>query len=61
MGPGGGTEEKPVGTVWIAVGSRSSIKTQKLQLRFDRERNIEITAMQALIIMRSFIIGRSNE
>ncbi len=56
MGPGGGTEEKPVGTVWIAVGDMENQNCQKLNLRFNRERNIEVTAMMALNFLRKFIL-----
>jgi nicotinamide-nucleotide amidase len=49
MGPDGGSAEKPVGTVWIAVGNKTDMKTIRHQLRFNRERNIEQTAMLALI------------
>jgi len=56
MGPDGGTEEKPVGTVWIAVGSRERIEAQQFRFRFDRGRNIELTANAALNLLRRFIL-----
>lgn len=56
MGPEGGTGEKPVGTVWIAVGSRNKVTAQKFQFKFDRQRNIEMTAVTALNLLRKFIV-----
>ncbi len=57
MGPEGGSEEKPVGTVWIAAGNIEKTETLKLNLRFDRQRNIAMTAMNALNFLRRFILS----
>ncbi len=54
-GPNGGTEDKPVGTIWLAYGSKSDIRTKKLQLGKGREKNIEYTAVTALNMLRLFV------
>lgn len=56
MGPDGGSPEKPVGTVWIAAGSATSIRTRKYQLRYGRARNTELTANYALSLLRQCIL-----
>ena len=54
-GPGGGTPEKPVGTVWLAVSDGAQIRTHKLQLGKDRLKNIEYSANYALNMLRLLI------
>ncbi|MEO1263087.1 MAG: CinA family nicotinamide mononucleotide deamidase-related protein [Bacteroidota bacterium] len=53
-GPTGGTPDKPVGTIWIAVGNEELVKTFKLSLGKDRTRNIQYTAIRALNMVRLF-------
>jgi nicotinamide-nucleotide amidase len=56
MGPDGGTIEKPVGLVWVAVASKNEVRTKSFQLRYDRSRNISITAINALNCLRMLIV-----
>ncbi|MBC7866345.1 MAG: CinA family nicotinamide mononucleotide deamidase-related protein, partial [Gloeobacteraceae cyanobacterium ES-bin-316] len=42
MGPDGGSQEKPVGTVWIAAGNTEKQIVQKFHFRFNRQKNIEL-------------------
>ena len=48
-GPGGGSEEKPVGTVWVAVKVKDNVTTKLLQLQDrGREENIKNTVVKVL-------------
>ena len=54
-GPGGGSDEKPVGLVWVGVSSKEGTQTFKIQYKGDRKRNIERFAAFALNKIREKI------
>ncbi|MGM0566437.1 MAG: competence/damage-inducible protein A [Bacteroidota bacterium] len=51
-GPDGGTKQKPVGTVWIAVAAKNQIKAQRFQFGHQRSRNTERSVLSALNMLR---------
>lgn len=57
-GPDGGTPEKPVGTVWIAVGDKENVQVKLLHLGKKRVQNIERTAVLSLNLLRRFLLER---
>lgn len=56
-GPGGGSETKPVGLVWIGCCNGNDCITKKLQLTQDRSVNIQLTAVAALNLLREMILN----
>ena len=56
-GPDGGTDEKPVGTVWIAVASSNGVTAKKFLFEKNRDRNIRRSAMAAMSMVRRVLLN----
>ena len=55
-GPGGGTPEKPVGTVWVAISTPKGTFAKKLSLGENRLRIIQVAGLSALNMLRRELI-----
>lgn len=53
-GPGGGTDENPVGTVWIAVAGPNGVISKRCNFGKDRGNNIERASITALEMVRKY-------
>jgi len=56
-GPSGGTPEKPVGTVWIAVADEAHEYIKEYKFGTDRDKNIRLTAITAMDLARRLLLG----
>ena len=59
-GPGGGSDDKPVGTVCIAIAGPQKLVSKQFQFGQHRERNIQRASMAALNMLR-LLIRKDNE
>lgn len=57
-GPDGGTEQKPVGTVWIAVAGKKNVVSSSFLFGNSRERNIIRASYAALDMLRKVITDK---
>ena len=55
-GPGGGTDQKPVGTVWIGICGENAHKAEKFVFDGDRNQVRESTASTALEMVKNEIL-----
>ncbi len=55
-GPGGGSEEKPVGLVYIACYLKDEVKVEKYQFKGNREKIREQSVVKALDLLRRSIL-----
>ncbi len=60
-GPTGGTVEKPVGTVWIGIATPTEVYSRQFLFSPNRERNIQLTVLTALNLLRCELLGLKHE
>ncbi len=59
LGPDGGTDRVKVGTVWMAVADKNRVITKVHNFFYDRERNKEMAAKMAMLLLWKFMTGKA--
>ena len=57
-GPDGGTIDKPVGTIWVAVAFNGGVFSKQFSFGGNRERNIQMTVLAGLNLLRLKLLNR---
>lgn len=60
-GPDGGSKDKPVGTVWIAIADKEHVFSKPFLFGKNRDRNIQAASLTALNLLRRFILGELED
>ena len=60
-GPGGGTKEIPVGTIWLACGTPDNIVTCRVEEDHGRDINLAIATNKAIQMFRDFLQAEEVE
>lgn len=61
-GPSGGTEETPVGTIWIAAASRSQVYAHCIrEYNEGRAQNVQNAVQMALEMLRNVVENEENQ
>jgi nicotinamide-nucleotide amidase len=56
-GPDGGTEDKPVGTIWIALAHPDGVIARKLTQGGTRIQNIHLSSLTAINLLRRYLLN----
>lgn len=60
-GPSGGSDEKPVGTIWIGIAGPDGTHSKRFRFNHNRSRNIESAVIFSLNFLRRVILGLQEE
>ncbi len=60
-GPTGGTPQIPVGTIWLAYGSKNDVHTYKLTEDYGRDINLSIATQKALQLFLAYVRSKREQ